>query len=337
MSVIASSDGRQREHPRDVDRDVAGPDDDRVLGLQVDLEARCGRGGRCTRRRTRSPRASRAAPRPGSRAACRSPCRSCRGRRGSARAAARAVMSLPSSTCPKNRNRSCSRGLVVGRGDRLDLRMVRSDARPDEPVRRRQAVVQVDGELRLVDGQQLTGGVEAARAGADDRGTKGRAGGHVPGPGRGLHRHLDSRRRLRSSSKLIQFSHGDNASSGDRWSIARRPARGAGRAQPAGFEGELVMVGEEAHRPYTRPPLSKELLAGEHTVDKVQLPCDELDAQWRLGAAATRLDRGRRRVVLADGDERRLRPADPGDRLDVRGAGPARAPSSRGPRAAQPR
>ena len=44
----------QREHPRDVDRDVAGSDDDRLLGLQVDLQARSGRGGRCTRRRTRS-------------------------------------------------------------------------------------------------------------------------------------------------------------------------------------------------------------------------------------------------------------------------------------------
>ena len=64
-------------------------------------------------------------------------------------------------------------GLVVGAGDRLDLRVVGGDARPHEPVRRRQAVVEVDGELRVVDGQQLAGGVEAARAGADDGGAKG--------------------------------------------------------------------------------------------------------------------------------------------------------------------
>ena len=56
--------------------------------------------------------------------------------------------------------------------------MVGGDARPDEPVRGRQAVVQVDGELRLVDGQQLAGGVEAAGSGADDGGAEGRAGGH---------------------------------------------------------------------------------------------------------------------------------------------------------------
>ena len=63
------------------------------------------------------------------------------------------------------------------------------------------------------------------------------------------------------------------------------------------------MVGEEPHLPYTRPPLSKEVLAGEHEVERVYIPCDTLDAQWRLGVSATSLDRARRRVVLADGDE----------------------------------
>ncbi len=79
--------------------------------------------------------------------------------------------------------------------------------------------------------------------------------------------------------------------------------RAAQAARKAGFDGDLVMVGEERHLPYTRPPLSKELLAGEHTVDRVQLPCDELGAEWRLGVPAASLDRGRRRVVLSDGDE----------------------------------
>ncbi len=79
--------------------------------------------------------------------------------------------------------------------------------------------------------------------------------------------------------------------------------RAAQAARKAGFDGELVMVGEERHRPYTRPPLSKELLAGEHTVDRVQLPCDELGIEWRLGVPAAILDRGRRRVILKDGDE----------------------------------
>src|SRR3954449_6499671 len=79
--------------------------------------------------------------------------------------------------------------------------------------------------------------------------------------------------------------------------------RAAQAARTGGFDGELVVVGEEVHRPYTRPPLSKELLAGEHDEDRVALPSDTCDAQWRLGVRATRLDRARRRVVLADGDE----------------------------------
>ena len=79
--------------------------------------------------------------------------------------------------------------------------------------------------------------------------------------------------------------------------------RAAQAARKAGFDGGLVMVGEERHLPYTRPPLSKELLAGEHDVGQVQFPCDTLEAEWRLGVPAASLDRERRRVVLADGDE----------------------------------
>jgi 3-phenylpropionate/trans-cinnamate dioxygenase ferredoxin reductase component len=79
--------------------------------------------------------------------------------------------------------------------------------------------------------------------------------------------------------------------------------RAAQAARGAGFDGELVMVGDEPHLPYTRPPLSKEVLAGEHEPEQALLPSDTLDAQWRLGAAATRLDRARRVVVLSGGDE----------------------------------
>ena len=79
--------------------------------------------------------------------------------------------------------------------------------------------------------------------------------------------------------------------------------RAAQAVRAAGFDGDLVVVGDEPHRPYTRPPLSKEVLAGEHEAERVLLPADTLDAEWRLGVPATRLDRGRRRVVLSDGDE----------------------------------
>jgi 3-phenylpropionate/trans-cinnamate dioxygenase ferredoxin reductase component len=79
--------------------------------------------------------------------------------------------------------------------------------------------------------------------------------------------------------------------------------RAAQAARKAGFDGELVIVGAERHLPYTRPPLSKKLLAGEQSIDQVHLPCDTLEAEWRLGVSAFSLDRDRRRVVLSDGDE----------------------------------
>lgn len=77
--------------------------------------------------------------------------------------------------------------------------------------------------------------------------------------------------------------------------------RAAQAARAAGYEGELVMVGDEPHRPYTRPPLSKELLAGGQTAEQCGLPHGPLDVRWRLGIAATALDRPSHQVRLADG------------------------------------
>ncbi len=79
--------------------------------------------------------------------------------------------------------------------------------------------------------------------------------------------------------------------------------RAAQAARAAGYDGELVMIGDERHLPYTRPPLSKEVLGNSRPVDQIGFPCDTLDVEWRLGIAASALDRARRRVVLADGEE----------------------------------
>lgn len=70
-----------------------------------------------------------------------------------------------------------------------------------------------------------------------------------------------------------------------------------------GFDGRLVVVGDERHRPYDRPPLSKDFLAGKVEADILALesPEDRLDADWLLGSAAVALDRRTREVVLADG------------------------------------
>lgn len=67
----------------------------------------------------------------------------------------------------------------------------------------------------------------------------------------------------------------------------------------------IVVVGDEVHPPYDRPPLSKKLLSGEWEPERIHLrqpdAFDELDVEWRLGSAASGLDLGRRELTLADG------------------------------------
>ena len=77
--------------------------------------------------------------------------------------------------------------------------------------------------------------------------------------------------------------------------------RAAQRLREAGFDGELTLVGDEERRPYTRPPLSKELLAGAMAPEDCAFDCDGLDVSWQLGQAASGLDARRRVVSLADG------------------------------------
>ncbi len=66
------------------------------------------------------------------------------------------------------------------------------------------------------------------------------------------------------------------------------------------------MIGDEPHRPYDRPPLTKQFLAGEWDEDRLTFPAanaPDLDAQWQLGVAARALDVNRKTITLADGTE----------------------------------
>ncbi|WP_328315687.1 NAD(P)/FAD-dependent oxidoreductase [Streptomyces sp. NBC_00388] len=72
-----------------------------------------------------------------------------------------------------------------------------------------------------------------------------------------------------------------------------------------GYTGPLILVGDETHLPYDRPPLSKQLLSGQWQADRLALrtpeALDALGLDLRLGSAAVALDIHRREVTLADG------------------------------------
>ena len=70
-----------------------------------------------------------------------------------------------------------------------------------------------------------------------------------------------------------------------------------------GFDGRIILIGDEPHMPYQRPPLSKEFLAGTDTLESLQI----LPEAWRTanavevltGATVTRLDPNTRTVEIA--------------------------------------
>lgn len=82
--------------------------------------------------------------------------------------------------------------------------------------------------------------------------------------------------------------------------------RAAETLRTEGFTGTITMIGDEPHKPYDRPPLSKNYLSGEWDEDRVALrkpeALEELKLEWRLGVAATALDTTAQVVTLANGD-----------------------------------
>ena len=81
-------------------------------------------------------------------------------------------------------------------------------------------------------------------------------------------------------------------------------ARTAEQLRRAEYTGAITLVSEEAHLPYDRPPLSKEVLRAE--TDDVTLKPEEFyrekDITLRLGAGAAGLDTENRTVTLVDGE-----------------------------------
>jgi 3-phenylpropionate/trans-cinnamate dioxygenase ferredoxin reductase component len=82
-------------------------------------------------------------------------------------------------------------------------------------------------------------------------------------------------------------------------------AKAAETLRQEGFDGPLVLIGEEAERPYERPPLSKDYLLGkaERDVIYVHPPAwyAEHGVDLRLGVKVTGVDPAAHQVRLADG------------------------------------
>jgi 3-phenylpropionate/trans-cinnamate dioxygenase ferredoxin reductase component len=72
-----------------------------------------------------------------------------------------------------------------------------------------------------------------------------------------------------------------------------------------GFAGRLVLIGDEPHLPYQRPPLSKQFLAGEMAAERLpfrhQAFYEQHRVELKLGLSALSIDPGARCLTLADG------------------------------------
>lgn len=73
-----------------------------------------------------------------------------------------------------------------------------------------------------------------------------------------------------------------------------------------GFDGRVILVGDEPALPYQRPPLSKAYLTGKADADGVRLRPKHFFGEHRIelraGARAAAIDRAGRRLVLASGE-----------------------------------
>ncbi|WP_020658681.1 NAD(P)/FAD-dependent oxidoreductase [Amycolatopsis benzoatilytica] len=82
-------------------------------------------------------------------------------------------------------------------------------------------------------------------------------------------------------------------------------AKAAEALRDRGFDGQIILIGDERQLPYERPPLSKDYLAGNAEAESFQVH----DAAWyaehrvelRQGVRATAIDRDKHEVTLDDG------------------------------------
>lgn len=83
-------------------------------------------------------------------------------------------------------------------------------------------------------------------------------------------------------------------------------ALAARSARDHGFAGKIILLGDEEHPPYERPPLSKDLLLGRTTLQDAHVfdpgEVERLEIDLQLSPAVKSIDREARKVVLASGE-----------------------------------
>jgi NADPH-dependent 2,4-dienoyl-CoA reductase/sulfur reductase-like enzyme len=79
--------------------------------------------------------------------------------------------------------------------------------------------------------------------------------------------------------------------------------RAAEQLRAAGWTGRVTVIGDEPHMPYNRPPLSKEVLAGQAPFASLAFTPkpSTADVEWRLGTRVVAARLAERTVALDDG------------------------------------
>lgn len=74
----------------------------------------------------------------------------------------------------------------------------------------------------------------------------------------------------------------------------------------SGWEGRILLIGEESYLPYNRPPLSKDFLAGKKEINNILIKpekvYEKLDIEVMLDAEVERIDREQQQVILKGGE-----------------------------------
>ncbi|CBL45553.1 Ferredoxin reductase [gamma proteobacterium HdN1] len=73
-----------------------------------------------------------------------------------------------------------------------------------------------------------------------------------------------------------------------------------------GWEGRIVVIGDEVHMPYHRPPLSKALLMGEKEPNQIELMkatvYEKANVEFMLGVHVSSVDRTKKQITLDNGE-----------------------------------